>query len=141
MKNVRKKLAAAAAVGTALSVTLMAGPAYAGGIKLSSNIQYCYQFPHDGYGGQLHYSDGRSKCAQVYTTTNLNVRTGPGTGYSYAGYYLTSGKVYEFDCWTYGSWVDGDNIWLKLYAINGARYVSDRYVYTGPNVTTFLARC
>lgn len=141
MKSVVKKLLAAVAIGAGLSLTMVAAPANAGGTKLSSNIQNCRQFPHNGYGGQVSYSDGRAKCAQVYTDVTLSVRTGPGAGYSYAGYSLTSGRVYEFDCWTTGSSVDGDNIWLKLYTAGGTRYVSDRYVYTGPNVTSILGHC
>lgn len=140
-KRPLKKLTAAAAIGAVLSLTMVAAPANAAGTKLSSNIKYCSQFPHNGWGGQLYYSDGRSKCAQVYTNYNLNVRKGPGTGYAYAGWMLSSGKVYEFDCWTTGTWVDGDNIWLKLYSNSGPSYVSDRYVYTGPSVTTFLPHC
>ncbi|WP_156891559.1 hypothetical protein [Agromyces subbeticus] len=141
MKAVLKKLAAATAIGAALSLTMIAAPAQAVVPVLSSNIQLCRYFPHDGFGGQLQYSDGGSRCAQVYTNTNLNVRTGPGAGYSYAGYTLTAGKVYEFDCWSTGSYVDGDNIWLKVYTAGGSRWVSDRYVYTGANVTTTLQPC
>jgi len=143
MKSLVKKLLAVVAVGAAVSLTMVASPASAAGTKLSSNVQLCRQFPHDGLGGQLFYSDGRSKCAQVYTTVaSLNVRNGPGAGWPYAGYALSSGKVYEFECWTGGSVVDGDNTWLRLYtAGGGAKYVADRYVYTGPNVKTILPRC
>ncbi|MEQ4568301.1 hypothetical protein [Paenarthrobacter sp. CAP02] len=137
-----RALTAVSIVGATLSVTMMAAPANAAGTKLSSNIQYCRQFPHNGWGGQLYYSDGGSKCAQVYTNNNLNIRRGPGTGYALTGSMLSSGRVYEFDCWTTGTWVDGDNIWLKLYpGAGGAQYVSDRYVYTGPNITSFLPHC
>lgn len=136
-----RKLAVAGVLGTTLALAMTATPAVAGGTVIFSDITLCSQFPHDGYGGKVYYSDRGSKCAQVYTDTDLNVRTGPGTSYSYAGYSLTSGKVYEFDCWTTGTYVDGDNIWLKVYTAGGARYVTDRYVYTGSNVTTRLRHC
>ncbi|MDR6438810.1 hypothetical protein J2790_003977 [Paenarthrobacter nicotinovorans] len=142
MKPTLKKFGTAAAIGITLSLTMVAPPANAAVAKLSSTIKYCTQFPHNGYGGAVSFSDYRAKCAQVYTNYNLNVRRGPGTGYALTGRMLSSGLVQEFDCWTTGTWVDGDNIWLKLYPGSlGAQYVSDRYVYTGPNVTTILPHC
>lgn len=141
MKALWKKSAAALMLGAALSAAAAAAPAQAAVPKLSSTIKLCSSFPHNGYGGAVSYSDRASKCAQVYTDTTLNVRTGPGSGYSYAGYTLRAGQVYEFDCWTYGESVDGDNIWLKVYTAGGSRWVTDRYVYTGPNVTSVIGRC
>lgn len=118
-----------------------ATPAAAAVPKLSSTIKLCSSFPHNGYGGTVYKSDRASKCAQVYTDITLNVRRGPGSGYAYAGYTLRAGQVYEFDCWAYGEWVDGDNIWLKVYTASGTSWVTDRYVYTGPNVTSIIGRC
>ena len=142
MKSRFKKLAAAAAIGAALSLTMVAAPAQADGVKVSSVVKLCTQFAHNGYGGRVSYSDPGAKCAQIYTQYNLNIRTGPGTGYASTGWTAQSGRVYEFDCWTTGTYVDGDNIWLKLYPGGGGnQYVTDRYVYTGPNVTSILPHC
>lgn len=140
MKSVFTRLIAGVAIGAAASLTMVAVPAQAAVPQLSSVIKNCSQFPHNGFGGQLYYSDRASKCAQVYTWTNVNKRSGPGTGYAYTGT-LSAGGVYEFDCWTTGSYVDGDNIWLRVYAAGTMSYVSDRYIYTGPNVTTILGHC
>jgi hypothetical protein len=135
-----KRIAAALALGAALS-TLAVAPAHAGGVKLSSVIKYCRYFPHNGHGGAVSYSDHYAYCAQVYTTiSSLTVRTGPSTAYP-AAYSVIGGLVVEFDCWTYGQTVDTNNVWLKLYTPAGSRYVSDRYVYTGPNLKTILGRC
>lgn len=69
------------------------------------------------------------------------MRRSPGSGYAYAGATLTTGRVYELDFWAYGEWVDGDNIWLRIFTNFGPKWVTDRYVYTGPNVTTTIRRC
>jgi hypothetical protein len=136
-----KRVMAALAVGAALS-TLAVAPAQAGGVKVSSVIKLCRYFAHDGYGREVTYSDPGAKCAQVYTTINsLTIRTGPSTAYASAGS-LLGGTVAEFDCWAYGQTVDTNNVWLKLYyPAGGYRYVSDRYMYTGPNVKTILRQC
>jgi hypothetical protein len=135
-----KRIAAALALGAALS-TLAVAPAQAGGVKLSSTIKYCRLFPHNGHGATLHYSDHYAYCAQIYTTINsLTVRSGPSTAYT-AIYSESGGTVLEFDCWTYGQTIDTNNVWLKLYSPFGNRYVSDRYVYTGPNIKTILHQC
>jgi uncharacterized protein YraI len=135
-----KRVMAALAIGAALS-TLAVAPAQAGGTKLSSTIKYCRYFPHNGYGGAVSYSDYYAYCAQVYTTiSSLTVRTGPSTAYASDGT-LLGGIVTEFDCWVYGQTVDTNNVWLKLYTPAGSRYVSDRYVYTGPNLKTILSHC
>lgn len=140
MRTGIKKLMTAAAIGASLSVMIVAAPAQAAVPKLSSNIQRCNLFPHNGLGERLSSSDGGAMCAQVYVDVTLNVRRGPGPGFAFV-HQLTAGRVYEFDCWTTGAAVDGDNIWLKLYPISGPEYVSDRYVYTGANVKTLLNRC
>lgn len=135
-----KRAMVALALGAAAS-TLVVTPAHAAGTKVSSVVKYCRDFAHDGYGNPVSYSDYNAKCAQVYTTTNLTVRTGPSTAYASHGS-LQAGRVYEFDCWKYGQTVDGNNVWLNLYsAAGGPYYVSDRYVYTGPNVKTILWQC
>ena len=135
-----KRVLLAVALGAAVS-TLAVAPAQAGGVKVSSVIKRCTLFPHNGYGGAVTWSDPAALCAQVYTTINsLTVRTGPSTAYSSDGY-LRGGQVYEFDCWSYGQTIDTNNVWLMLYSPVGRRYVSDRYVYTGPNVKTILGQC
>jgi len=65
------------------------------------------------------------------TGATLNVRSGPGTGYS-AVSSIKKGTRVDISCQTYGSTVTGtygtSNVWDK---IGSGRYVSDAYVYTG----------
>src|SRR3954470_4769794 len=135
-----RRLLVAITVGAAMS-TLAVAPAHAAVPKLSSPIKYCRYFPHNGYGNPVSYSDYYSYCAQVYTTiSSLTIRTGAATTFVSHGS-LPGGLVEEFDCWVTGQYVDGNNTWLKLYSAAGAYYVSDRYVYTGPNIRTILGHC
>jgi hypothetical protein len=136
-----KRLLGVVAV-TAAATALAVAPAEAAGTKVSSVVKYCRDFAHDGYGGAVSYSDYNAKCAQVYTTiSSLTVRSRPSTAGAKLGS-LTGGRVYEFDCWAYGSSVDTNRIWLVLYsAAGGPRFVSDRYMYTGPDVKTKLSHC
>lgn len=139
MKSVKRIIAAAAITACAGTLAGVA-PAHAAVTKLSSTVKYCRNFQHDGSGGRLSYSDHYAYCAQVYTTTNLIVRSGPSTSTSRV-WTLPAGRVTEFDCWTNGQYVNGNRTWLKLYSAWGTQYVSDRYVYSGPNVRTILPQC
>lgn len=70
----------------------------------------------------------------VNTTSgaNLNVRSGPGTGYSVVGSVPDGAKV-TITCQTTGETVTGtygtSNIWNRITSPSG--YVADAYVYTG----------
>lgn len=61
----------------------------------------------------------------------LNVRSGPGTGYSVVGV-LSEGARVRINCQTTGTWVSGpygtSNVWDN---IGSGQYVSDAYIYTG----------
>ena len=74
-----------------------------------------------------------ASAAQQYTTANvtLNIRSGPGTGYSIVGTLPGSSKVLLY-CQTPGTTVTGtygtSNIWDN---ISNGEFISDAYVNTG----------
>ena len=74
---------------------------------------------------------GAAMAAPAYVTSNVNVRSGPGTGYSIVGS-LNDGAGVSISCQTTGTSISGtygtSNIWDK---IGSGRYVPDAYIYTG----------
>ncbi|MEV6486722.1 hypothetical protein [Streptomyces sp. NPDC051576] len=74
-----------------------------------------------------------ASAAQTYTTANvrLNIRSGPGTGYSIVGNLPASSKVLIY-CQTPGTTVTGtygtSNIWDN---ISSGEFIADAYVNTG----------
>ncbi|GAB3954542.1 SH3 domain-containing protein [Streptomyces sparsus] len=85
-------------------------------------------------------SDPRAWCAYVKNApSGLKARTGPGTSYS-VRFTLGNGTKVEVDCWTYGTSVNGYNIWAGLYNPIARTYVSDYYLSTG-RIQNYVSRC
>ncbi|GGS33716.1 MULTISPECIES: SH3 domain-containing protein [Streptomyces] len=85
-------------------------------------------------------SDPRAWCAYVQKAPNgLTIRSGPGTNYSAVGT-AHNGRKLEIDCWTYGTSVNGYNIWARLYSPIGLKYVSDYYLTTG-RIQSYVSKC
>ncbi|HEX6967774.1 MAG TPA: peptidoglycan DD-metalloendopeptidase family protein [Micromonosporaceae bacterium] len=88
------------------------------------------------WGTKTYTSD--NGCTSGYTGTvntsgaNLNVRSGPGTGYSIVGS-VADGQQVTITCQTTGSTVTGtygtSNIWNRITSPSG--YIADAYTYTG----------
>ncbi|WP_431990558.1 SH3 domain-containing protein [Streptomyces albogriseolus] len=94
-------------------------------------------------GGDVADVEGRTAEAAVTTAAalatsypvapgyQLNVRSGPGTGYSIVRV-LSEGAWVRINCQTPGTWVTGpygtSNIWGN---IGSGQYVSDAYIRTG----------
>ncbi|MFF9334387.1 SH3 domain-containing protein [Streptomyces albogriseolus] len=94
-------------------------------------------------GGNVADAEGRTAEAAVTTAAalatsypvapgyQLNVRSGPGTGYSIVRV-LSEGAWVRINCQTPGTWVTGpygtSNIWDN---IGSGQYVSDAYIRTG----------
>ncbi|HEU4965003.1 MAG TPA: peptidoglycan DD-metalloendopeptidase family protein [Bacilli bacterium] len=93
-------------------------------------------------GSQAYYWGSRSytshnTCGSNATGTvntagaDLNIRSGPGTGYSIVGQ-VSDGQKVTIYCQAHGSTVTGtygtSNIWDR---IGSGKYISDTYVYTG----------
>lgn len=62
-----------------------------------------------------------------YATAGVNIRSGPGTGYSVVGSLPVNAQVHVY-CVSTGTTVNGNNIWDH---IGSGQYVADAYVYTG----------
>jgi archaellum component FlaF (FlaF/FlaG flagellin family) len=87
------------------------------------------------------YSPPLPRCAYPFqvTTTTLNKRTGPGSGYAKSGS-LSSGALGWVSCQRSGTKVETTSVWDRL---DDGKYVSDYYLAT-PSKTTYsppLPRC
>ncbi|ARU60241.1 metalloendopeptidase [Tumebacillus avium] len=89
------------------------------------------------YWGTKSYTSNNS-CGGTYANgtvntagADLNVRSGPGTGYAIVGS-VSDGQQVRIYCQTYGTTVTGtygtSNVWNR---IGTGQYISDTYVYTG----------
>lgn len=130
---------------------------------------YNYQDSYDGY-TSFNYSQhtvntaglsfihfvgggGGYVTGTVKATPNLNVRSGPGTGYSITGT-VNSGTRINISCYNRGTtvtatWPDGStwttNVWDGLRNNStgtfGGTYVSDAWVDTGGDTSTMVPHC
>ncbi|HEY3732408.1 MAG TPA: hypothetical protein VGL63_00690 [Streptosporangiaceae bacterium] len=89
--------------------------------------------------------DGDGDCLQTVrgtaeATAGLNIRSGPGTGYSLVGVmpYQSTGTVY---CYSSGTVVNGDPYWDWTATSHGNGYVSDYWLYTGGNINQQVDPC
>jgi uncharacterized protein YraI len=59
---------------------------------------------------------------------DLNVRSGPGTGYP-SSFVIPKGSDVALICYTEGQSINGDNLWIQVN--EASQYVIDYYVGTG----------
>jgi len=72
-------------------------------------------------------TDATSAAVNI-TSGTLNVRSGPGTGYSTVGS-LGDGAALRVECRSWGTSIDGNSVWDR---IGTGRYVADKYVTWAP---------
>lgn len=100
-------------------------------IRVSFNGQQAYYFGTRNYRSRNDCGGASGHPGVINTSgANLNVRSGPGTGYAAIGS-LADGAHVTIRCHKYGQRITGTYGTTTLWDKIGAGYVSDAYVYTG----------
>lgn len=93
--------------------------------------------------------DNDGDCTVTVTGTaegigGVNIRSGPGTGYSIVGS-MANQSTGTVDCYKTGTNINGDSYWDDITTIQGGHFysgfVSDYYLYTGGNINQQVDPC
>jgi hypothetical protein len=82
----------------------------------------------------------RTVTGTAWPSNGLNIRSGPGTGYSVVGTMPHDGTGTVF-CYATGTDVNGDSYWDDLDSSWGDGYVADTYLYTAGNINDQVNPC
>lgn len=93
----------------------------------------------------IHFSGSKTVNGTVEAQPTLNVRSGPGTGYSIVGT-VSYNSVIAIGCYNTGTtvtatWPNGSTWTTAVWDHIGSGYVSDAWVNTGGDTSTMVPHC